>query len=87
MNTMHIDDLLKLMTPELYERFQRAIELRKWPDGRVLSQEQLETCMQAVIAYELKHLPPEKRTGYVPAKPDGCETDLSLDDIQPLNWQ
>ncbi len=83
---MHIEETLKLMTPELYERFKRAIELRKWPDGRALSQQQLEICMQSVIAYELKTLPPEQRTGYVPPKPTGCETDLSLDE-QPLNWQ
>lgn len=84
---MHIEEILKVMTAELYERFRRAIELRKWPDGRPLSQEQLHTCMQAVIAYELKNLPPEEHTGYVPPKPTDCDTDLSLDEIKPLNWQ
>jgi uncharacterized protein YeaC (DUF1315 family) len=88
---MHIEDVLKIMTPDLYQRFKRAIELGKWPDGTRLSQEQLATCMQSVIAYELQNLPPEKRTGYVPPKATACDTDADSsqdpDEPQPLNWQ
>ncbi|VFT30493.1 Protein of uncharacterised function (DUF1315) [Pseudomonas aeruginosa] len=37
----------------------------KWPDGRKLTQEQKELCLQAVIAWELQNLPEEERTGYM----------------------
>lgn len=87
---MNIDEVLKIMTPELYQGFKRAIELGKWPDGRKLSQEQLATCMQSVIAYELRNLPPEERTGYVPPKSSACDTEhdhAADDEPQPLNWQ
>lgn len=85
---MMIEDILKVMTPDLYQRFRRAIELGKWPDGRQLSQEQMATCIQSVIAYEAAHLPPEQRTGYIPPKPDACDHEsTSADDLQPLNWQ
>lgn len=86
---MVIEEVLKVMTPDLYQRFRRAIELGKWPDGKPLSQDQMNTCIQSVIAYEAKHLPPEERTGYIPPKTDACEPEESsgVDDIQPLNWQ
>ncbi len=42
-----------------------AIEIGKWPDGRKLTQEQKELCLQAVIAWELQNLPEEERTGYM----------------------
>lgn len=87
---MNIDEVLKVMTPELYERFKRAIELGKWPDGRKLSKEQLETCMQSVIAFEMHNLSPEEHTGYVPPKANACDTEhdhAATDEPQPLNWQ
>ncbi len=34
-------------------------------DGRKLSRDQVELCLQAVIAYEAKHLPEDQRTGYM----------------------
>ncbi|WP_026470490.1 YeaC family protein [Alkanindiges illinoisensis] len=62
---MNIDQVLAALTPEIVERFKTAIETGKWPDGRLLTPEQRETCMQAVVAWEHKHLPEEQRTGYI----------------------
>ncbi len=65
--------ILATLTPEVVERFKVAIELGKWPDGRVLNDEQRKTCMQAVMVWEHEHLPPAERTGYIhkPVKDNG----------------
>ncbi len=87
---MNIDELINSITPEIYENLKRSIELGKWPDGRPLTQEQREHSMQAVIAYELKHLPAEERTGYVPPKPHqhcGGEGEVAEPEEKPLKWQ
>ena len=65
MNDSTIEKMLAAMTPELVSAFRLAIEIGKWPDGRRLTPEQRETCMQAMIAWELKHLPEAQRTGYI----------------------
>ena len=62
------DKLIGQLTPEIYTNMKRAVEIGRWPDGRRVTPEQRETCMQAVIAWEMKHLPEEERTGYVPRK-------------------
>lgn len=64
--------LMASLDAEIIERFKRAIELGKWPDGKVLSDEQRATCMRAVIVYEHANLPEEERTGYVPPKETPC---------------
>ncbi|OFC71855.1 YeaC family protein [Alteromonas confluentis] len=51
---MNIDALLSAMTPEVYTRLRQAVETGKWPDGTVLSEEQRESCMQAVLLYQSK---------------------------------
>ena len=65
---MTFEELLKSMTPEIHATMKRAVELGKWPDGRRLSDEERETCMQAVIAYDAEHLPEEERIGYISRK-------------------
>ena len=66
---MNLQQLLNTITPEIYENLKRSIELGKWHDGNRISAEQRELCMQAVIAYEHKHVPLENHTGYIPPKP------------------
>ncbi|UTA49348.1 YeaC family protein [Simiduia sp. 21SJ11W-1] len=83
---MDYKTLLDNLTPEVYENLKRAIELGKWPDGRALTQEQRATCMQAVIAYEHKHLPPEQHTGFIPPKPHQHCGEPG-DDEQPVTWK
>jgi len=58
-------EIAQQLDPFIYQRFKRALELGKWPDGRVVSKEQRELCMQAVISYEAAHIPAQNRTGYM----------------------
>ena len=85
---MDLDAMVAAMNPAIYESFKTAVALRKWPDGRVLTAEQLATCMQAVIAYEQKFVPLEQRVGYIPPKTEACVDDSHIHTIeQPLRWQ
>ena len=84
---MDLQQLLDSITPEVYESLKRAIELGKWPDGRVLGAGQKELCMQAVIAYDARR-PVEQRTGYVPPKTTACEPPApDAEQPQPLQWK
>ncbi|MEK6787996.1 MAG: DUF1315 family protein [Pseudomonadota bacterium] len=60
--------MLEVLTPEVVGNLRKAIELGKWPDGKRLTREQLETSLQAVIAWESKHLPEAERSGYIEKK-------------------
>lgn len=53
------------LDPEIYQRLKRSLELGKWPDGKPLTQEQKELCMQAIISYEAVHLEEHERAGYL----------------------
>ena len=44
--------ILSALTPEIVEKFRQAISLGKWEDGRKLTEEQRQTCMQAVMVWE-----------------------------------
>ena len=84
---MDLKQLLDSITPEVYESLKRAIELGKWPDGRVLGSGQKELCIQAVIAYDARK-PADQRTGYVPPKTTACEPTAPDDDRpQPIQWK
>ena len=65
---MTFEELLDSMNPEIHATMKQAVELGKWPDGRRLSDEERETCMRAVIAYDSVHLPEEERVGYISRK-------------------
>jgi len=82
---MDIVRLLNSLTPDIYQNLKRAVELGKWPDGRRLTKEQRHTCMQAMIAYEHRHLPPQEHTGYIPPKPH--EPCGKTEQDEPLKWQ
>ena len=83
---MDYQQLIDTMSPEVYRNLRRALELGRWPDGRVLSSEQREHTMQAVIAWGEKHLPAEERIGHIDR---GHKAGESCDDPEetPLNWQ
>ncbi|HET8710272.1 MAG TPA: DUF1315 family protein, partial [Spongiibacteraceae bacterium] len=68
-----------------------AVEIGKWPDGRKLTSEQRELCLQAIIAYEAKHIPETERTGFIDrgSKSEGeqCGGDHEHDEsVNPLKW-
>ena len=65
---MEYNQLVAQMTPEIYERLKLATELGKWPDGRVLTDEQKQSCMEAVLRYQAMHLPAEEHSGFIKDK-------------------
>ena len=59
------DQMIDSMTLEVWHNMRTAVETGRWPDGRQVSDEQRELCLQAVIAWEIRNLPEEERTGYM----------------------
>jgi uncharacterized protein len=83
---MNYLQLIDAMSPEIYQNLQRSVALGKWPDGSILTAEQRENAMQAVIAWGERHLAEQDRVGYVEKKPvveDHCE----LPRETPLTWK
>ncbi len=63
---MTYEELIERLDPTVYQNLRRSIELGKWPDGRKLTPEQREICLEAVIYYENTHSIPEtERVGYL----------------------
>ncbi|WP_111641902.1 YeaC family protein [Marinimicrobium alkaliphilum] len=87
---MNYEQLLASITPDIYRRLRDAVALGKWPDGKPLTDEQKQTCIQAVITWEHQHLPPEEHTGYIAPKPHShCGGDGEVADAnepKPLKW-
>ncbi|WP_456296963.1 DUF1315 family protein [Vibrio sp. AK197] len=52
---MDVEQLINSITPEVYERLVYAVETGTWPEGTPLSQQQRDSCMQAVMLYQSKH--------------------------------
>lgn len=73
MSDMTFDRMIKQMTPTIYESLKRAVSLRKWPDGRFLTAEQTELCLEAVMRYEAENnVPEEDRVGYLEQRTCGA---------------
>ncbi len=62
---MDFEQLISNITPDIHRSLRRAVEIGKWPDGRSLSDEQRALCMEAVIAYEARHVDETERVGYI----------------------
>ncbi|NRN27606.1 YeaC family protein [Photorhabdus heterorhabditis] len=52
---MELDDLLSVMTPEIYQNLVQAVELGKWQDGVPLTVEQKEYSLQMVMLWQARH--------------------------------
>mgnify|MGYP003566166038 FL=1 len=65
-------DMLRNITPDVYQALKLAVEIGKWSDGRKLTREQKELSLQAMIAWEQDNLPEEERTGYM--GPQACKS-------------
>ncbi|PRY61634.1 MULTISPECIES: YeaC family protein [Vreelandella] len=73
MSDMTFDKMINQMTPAIYESLKQAVSLRKWPDGRFLTQEQTELCLEAVMRYEAENnVPEENRVGYLEQRTCGA---------------
>lgn len=63
---MNSQDLIKSMTPAIYQNMRTALELGKWGDGRKMTAEQRKICVEAIIQYEhINDVPETERIGYV----------------------
>lgn len=62
---MEVNELISMVTPEIYQRISTAVELGKWPDGVTLTDEQKEHCMQIVLLWQVKnnHTPEHMTVG------------------------
>ncbi|SIQ12387.1 YeaC family protein [Marinobacterium stanieri] len=80
---MTFEKMIETMAPEVYRSLRRAVELGKWPNGERLSQEQRETSLRAVIAYEHRHqVAEQERVGFIDrTRPDGRQH--GSDPLQP----
>ncbi|MBB3189796.1 YeaC family protein [Halomonas cerina] len=66
MSDMTFERMIQQMTPAIYESLKQAVSLRKWPDGRFLTPEQTELCLEAVMRYEMENgVPEQARVGYL----------------------
>ena len=63
---MTFEEIIQKIDPQIYKNLRTALELGKWPDGRVLTRDQKEISMQAVIYYENKsNIPESDRIGFI----------------------
>lgn len=63
-----VNELVESLTPSMVNDLKQAIELGKFPDGRVVSNEQKELMIEATILYDALKLPEEERTGFIHRK-------------------
>ena len=59
------EEILQNITPEIHQNLKTAIELGRWENGERLSAEQVDLCLQAVIAYDEKNLNAKDRVAYI----------------------
>ncbi len=76
---MQLDVFLENMTPEVYHVLRESMELGKWPNGRVLTEEEREAGLQAIIVYEHQRLPESERVGYMPSSCKSTDSSPSID--------
>ena len=85
----NLEHLLQMISPDIHAKLRRAVEIGRWEDGTRLRPDQVEHCLQAIIAWEQQHLPPEQRIGHMEdacrSKRDESEDQAPADAIQRLN--
>lgn len=76
--------LAATISPEIHAAFKKAVEIRKWPDGRRMTPQQLEICLEAMIHYEqVNDIPEAERTGYIDRS---GHDDNSANEIETIKW-
>lgn len=83
---MTYEELIERLDPTVYKSLRRAVELGKWPDGRLISKEQRSICMEAVIYYETNHdIPERERVGFIDRERKNAQPDDGVAPIRILN--
>ncbi len=75
-------DLIKTITPDIYERFKKAIETGKWNDRTLLTEDQKAITLRAIILYEQVHLLEHERVGFIGS--NNCGKKAASDEV--LKW-
>ena len=77
---MDYQQFVDSLSPDVVDRLRKGVETGRWPDGTALTPEQREHSLQAVIAWEEKHLPAEQRVGFIDkgAKADKADATSTL---------
>ncbi len=57
--------LINHISQDIYLEMKTALELGRWQSGNVLTDKQRSIAIQAMIAWEVKHLPEHERTAYI----------------------
>ena len=87
---MNIEQMLAVLDADIVARLRTAVEIGKWPNGVVLTKEQRQTSMQAVIAWEAQNLPENERSGYIDKghkeEGDECDSHVPEPEIQPIKF-
>ena len=79
---MNDKDLIKTITPDIYERFKKAIETGKWNDRTLLTKDQKAITLRAIILYEQVHLLEHERVGFTGS--NNCGKKVASDQV--LKW-
>ncbi|MBP6113698.1 MAG: DUF1315 family protein [Acinetobacter sp.] len=87
---MNIEQMLAVLDADIVARLRTAVEIGKWPNGVVLTKEQRQTSMQAVIAWEAQNLPENERSGYIDKghkeEGDECDSHVPEPEFQPIKF-
>ena len=75
-------DLIKTITPDIYERFKKAIETGKWNDRTLLTEDQKAITLRAIILYEQVHLLEHERVVF--AGSNNCGKKVASERV--LKW-
>ena len=79
-----LSELAAKLDPEIYKSLKTAVEKKRWPDGRPLTQQQIETSMQAIIAYEHHNVRENLRVGHIDKNSTAsCSKE---EGVKPLKW-
>lgn len=87
---MNIEQMLSVLDADIVARLKTAVEIGKWPNGVVLTKEQRQISMQAVIAWEVQNLPESERSGYIDKghkdEGDECDSHVPEPEFQPIRF-
>ncbi|MFM2480098.1 YeaC family protein [Celerinatantimonas sp. YJH-8] len=50
-----VDQLLDMVTPEIYQRLQGVVETGRWPDGTSANEQQRQYALQMTLLYQNRH--------------------------------
>lgn len=79
--TLTFEEIIDQITPEIYEELKQVVASGKWLDGRKLTAQQIDHCLQALIAYESRYVDELNQTGVIEVKKDGaCSSQLKEED-------